>query len=331
MRRLSSILDLVPLALGALLGMLLLNGCGGDPEADAYGNFRATEVTVSAEAQGRLIRFSVDEGDRLRQGGRAGLVDTAQLAIRRRTLLAQRQSLVAQRQATLAQEPEIAAQVGALRAQLETAQNELARTRRLYEDQAATARELNQQEGEVAALRQQIEQAQARSGPVREQAASIDAQINQIESQVNEIEQQMEDAHVVNPEPGTVLTVIARRGETVQIGSPLYTIANLDTLTLRAYATGRQLPRLCLGRPVEVLVDDLDGGLRTLEGEVVWIADEAQFTPTPIQTRDERAALVYAFDVRVPNPDGLLKIGMPGEVRFADGEEERKSGRADES
>lgn len=323
MRRLSFVLDLVPLILSALLGVLLLNGCGDDPEADAYGNFRATEVTVSAEAQGRLIRFSADEGNRLRQGERVGLVDTTQLAIRRHTLLAQRQSLIAQRQATLAQEPEIAAQVGVLRAQLETAQNELARTRRLYEDQAATARELNRQEGEVAALRRQIEQAQTRSGPVREQAASINAQVNQIESQVNEIEQQMEDAHAVNPKPGTVLTVIARRGETVQMGSPLYTIANLDTLTLRAYATGRQLPRLRLGMLVEVLVDDIDSGLRTLEGEVVWIADKAQFTPTPIQTRDERAALVYAFDVRVRNPDGLLKIGMPGEVRFLDRSGER--------
>ncbi len=127
----------------------------------------------------------------------------------------------------------------------------------------------------------------------------------------------MRDARVVNPTTGTVLTVLAERGETVQPGTPLYTVADLDTLTLRAYASGTQLPRLRLGASVQVVVDGEDGDLQTLTGTVTWIAAEAQFTPTPIQTRDERAELVYAFDVRVPNPDGLLKVGMPGEVRFA--------------
>ena len=111
-----------------------------------------------------------------------------------------------------------------------------------------------------------------------------------------------------------MLTVVAEPGETVATGSPLYTVADLSSLKLRAYATGDQLPRLRLGAPAEVLVDDGAGGLRSIRSEVVFIAAQAQFTPTPIQTRDERAGLVYAFDVRVPNPDGLLKVGMPGEV-----------------
>lgn len=308
-----------------LLGGVVLSGCDGEDEADAYGNFRATEVTVSAQAQGRLVRFGVDEGDDLEEGAVVGLVDTTQLAIQRRALLAQRQSLVAQRQAALAQEPEIAAQVAGLERQLETAERELERTRRLHEDGAATARELDQRESEVDVMRRQIEQAEARGGVVREEASSITAQGSQLEAQVDEIEQRMLDARVTNPEPGTVLTVVARQGETVQMGSPLYTIARLDTLTLRAYAMGDQLARLRLGASVDVLVDDASRDLETLQGQVVWIADEAQFTPTPIQTRDERAELVYAFDVRVPNPEGLLKIGMPGEVRFAVEEEERKN------
>ena len=301
-----------------LLGLLLLSGCGNDDAPDAYGNFEATEVTVSAEAQGRLIRFHAAEGDRLAEDEVIGLIDTTQLAFQRRALLGQRQSLLAQRRATLAQEPEIAAQVGALRAQLETAQKELGRTERLYEAQAATARELEQRQGAVAVLHQQVAQASARTGSVRDQALSVAAQVSQIESQVDEIEERIRDAQIVNPEPGTVLTVLAERGETVQPGAPLYTIAGLDTLKLHAYATGRQLPSLRLGMDVRVLVDDGSGGLRTLPGKVAWIAAEAQFTPTPIQRRDERAELVYAFDVRVPNPDGLLKIGMPGEVRFPD-------------
>jgi len=290
---------------------------------DAYGNFEATEVTVSAEAQGRLVQFRVSEGDRLAEGAVVGLVDTTQLGLQRRALLAQRQSLVAQRRATLAQEPEVAAQTGALRAQLATAEAELARTERLFADQAATARELNQREGEVATLRRQIDGTVARVRTVREGASSVDAQTGQLDAQIAEVEERMRDARVVNPRAGTVLTVLAERGETVQPGAPLYTVADLDTLRLRAYATGAQLPGLRLGQSVAVLVDAEGGGLRSLDGTVTWIADAAQFTPTPIQTRDERAELVYAFDVRVPNPDGLLKVWMPGEVRFADSEAPR--------
>jgi HlyD family secretion protein len=317
MQRAHLLIDLAPLLVGALLALLLFGGCSDGPASDAYGNFEATEVTVSAEAQGRLVQFTVREGDRLAEGAVVGLVDTTQLGLQRRALVAQRQSLLAQRQATLAQEPEIAAQAGALRAQLATAQEELARTQRLFADEAATARELNQRQGEVATLREQIGGTTARVRTVREGAASVEAQAAQLDARIAELDERMRDARVVNPRAGTVLTVVAEAGETVQPGAPLYTVADLDTLRLRAYATGAQLPRLRLGDTVEVLVDGAGGELQSLDGTVTWIAAEAQFTPTPIQTRDERAELVYAFDVRVPNPDGLLKVGMPGEVRFA--------------
>lgn len=300
----------------AFAAFVALAGCREEPAADAYGNFKADEVTVAAQSAGRLLRLSVREGDRVAAGEVVGLVDTTQAGIQRRALQAQRRSLLAARQATLAQDPEIAAQVGALRAELETAEEELARTRRLYEKQAATARELNQREGEAAVLRRRIEQALARSGAVREQAAGARAQAEQVEAQLREIDRQLDEARLTNPVAGMVLTVTAEPGETVQPGAPLYTIADTDTLTLRAYAAGAQLPALRLGMAVQVLVDAEGGGLQTLEGRVSWIAAAAQFTPTPIQTRDERAELVYAFDVRVPNPEGALKIGMPGEVQF---------------
>jgi HlyD family secretion protein len=122
---------------------------------------------------------------------------------------------------------------------------------------------------------------------------------------------------VTNPVTGVVLTVVSYAGEMVAAGSPIYTIADLDTLDLKAYATGDQLPRLRLGQMVDVLFDGENGELKRTRGQLSWISDRAQFTPTPIQTRENRADLVYAFEVRVPNPDGLLKIGMPGEVRFA--------------
>lgn len=322
----------IPFSLRAalLLGTIVVAACGRDDAPDAYGNFEATETTVSAQTAGRLLAFAVDEGDRLAEGAVVGLVDTTQLALQRRNLLAQRSALAAQQRSSLAQQQATLAQIGeaeagraALAAQLRTAEEELARTRRLFNDQAATARELNQREGEVAALRRQVEQAAARVEAVRAQAgvpgaqaAGLAEQVAGLEAQIRQVEASLGDAAITNPTAGTVLTVIARAGETVQPGVPLYTIAPTDTLRLRAYATGEQLPRLRLGMPVEVLTDDGRGGIETRRGTVVWIAARAEFTPNPIQTRDERADLVYAFDVRVPNPDGVLKIGMPGEVRF---------------
>lgn len=346
-----------------------LAGCSDDDAPDAYGNFEATETTVSAQAEGRLLAFAVDEGDVLEAGDVVGLVDTTQLAAQRDALLAQRRqllgqqrSLQAQARATLAQRDaaleagdatlvtvlEADAGADALQAQLATAREEYARTQRLFADAAATARELNERQGAVAALQEQVQQARARSSSIRAQAAAsrsqarvqavqagvpraqagaIDDQVAGIDAQLAGIADRIANAAVENPTAGTVLSVIAERGETVQTGSPLYTVADLSTLRLRAYATGDQLPRLRLGMPVEVLVDDGAGGLRALRGEVTSIAADAQFTPTPIQTRDERAELVYAFDVRVSNPDGLLKVGMPGEVRLLTTPAER-GGRA---
>ena len=330
--RLTSLLvDLAPLALGALLALLCF-GCGDGDEPDAYGNFEATETRVSAQAEGRLLAFDVDEGDRLAVGQTVGLVDTTQLVAQRDALRAQRRNLLGQQRslrvqsaATRAQTTEADATAGALAAQLETAEEELARTQRLYADQAATARELNEREGAVRALREQLRQARARVATVRVQAdvpdvqaGAIEDQVAGIDAQLRQIEDRIANATVTNPTQGTVLSVLTETGVVVQTGSPLYTVADLSMLKLRAYATGDQLARLRLGETVDVLVDDGDGGLRSLRGEVVWIAADAQFTPTPIQTRAERAELVYAFDVRVDNADGLLKVGMPGEVRFAD-------------
>ncbi|MEM6783159.1 MAG: HlyD family efflux transporter periplasmic adaptor subunit [Bacteroidota bacterium] len=332
-RDLPMFVELVPIGVGVALGLLMLwlAACGAGPESDAFGNFDATEITVSAEARGRLLRFDVDAGDHLAEGQSVGVVDTTQLAAQRDALRAQRDNLLGQQRslrvqgtATRAQTTEASAGARALAAQLATAETERARTQRLFADQAATARELNEREGAVRALQEQVRQSQARVRTISAQASvpdaqadAVNAQIASLDAQIRQIADQLDDARIVNPVAGTVLSVIAERGETVQIGTSLYTVADLDTLTLRAYATGNQLPQLRLGHTVDVLVDDGLGGLAARTGRVSFIAAQAQFTPTPIQTRDERAELVYAFDVRVPNPDGLLKVGMPGEVRFA--------------
>ncbi len=300
----------------ALLFPAVLGGCAQNELSDAFGNFEATEVVVSAESRGRLLAFEVQEGAQLMADQSVGLVDTTAAALQRQSLIAQRRSIEAQRSATLAQIAEVNAQKGVLQVQLETATTERDRTRRLFDSNAATDRERTQRETEVRLVMRQLDQAESRIVSIREQANSILAQVHQLTAQIAEADARVQDAVVVNPTPGTVLTVVARRGEMVQPGTPLYTIADISTLTLKAFATGDQLPDLRLGAPVDVMVDDGQGGIRTLSGTVSWIASQAQFTPTPIQTRDERAELVYAFDVDVSNPDGLLKIGMPGEVNF---------------
>ena len=209
---------LIVILVSASLGLL---GCDDDLPSDAYGNFEATEVTVSAESAGRLYRLDVNEGDRLEADQVVGMVDTTALSFRRRALSAQQKSLRARRSATLARIPEIEAEVDALQAQLETAITERDRTRRLYQDGAATSRELNQREGEVRVLQNQVRRAKASIRRVREEASSLTAQIEQVEAQAAEVDTQLRDARVVNPVAGTVLSLIGRRGETVGVGTPL--------------------------------------------------------------------------------------------------------------
>lgn len=262
-----------------------------------------------------------------------------------------RRAALAQGAATLATVGEAEAALRGLDAQLATAREELARTERLYAARAATDRERNERHGQVAALEAQRDQARARVASIRAQAnaadaqaavqtaqgsvqsaqstsqtaqagvpeaqaAALDDQVAGIDAQIAGIDARLANATVRNPVAGTVLTVVAEPGEVVAPGSPLYTVGALGAMKLRAYATGNQLAHLRLGQRVEVRVDDGAGGLRTLPGEVVFVAANAQFTPTPIQTKDERATLVYAFDVKVNDPQGTVKIGMPGEVRF---------------
>jgi HlyD family secretion protein len=283
----------------ALAAVMLLAACRKE-KPDAYGNFEATEVVVSAEVGGQLLRFEPDEGERLAVGAFAAQVDTATQSLAR-------EEMVAQRSVSAARVTGAEAEVRVLRTQLQTAREEHQRTLRLFRAQAATAQELNRLEGEVRSLRQRIAAAQAQAGAVGEEVGGVDVRVAQAEDRIRR-------SRVVNPITGTVLTTYAEAGEFVQPGQPLYKIANLDTLTLRAYVSGAQLHAVRIGERVRVRVDRNEKELDELPGWVSWIASRAEFTPTPIQTRDERTEQVYAIQVRVPNPRGRLKIGMPGEV-----------------
>jgi len=332
------------LAIPAIAVALAVAGCAREVAPDAYGNVEATEVVISPEAAGQLTKFSVEEGQLLAAGAVVGEVDSTPLVLQRNQLTAQHagtvsrvgevdkqvQALVAQRDAAQALREAAIAQRGALQAQLEIARRAHERTERLFAKQAATAQQLDQAERDDRVLQDQIkaqeQQIEAQSRQVAAQAAQIAAaqaqrqtaltQVSSANAQVAQVDDRIRRSTVTNPSAGTVLVTYARVGEMVQPGQPLYKIANLAAVDVRAYVTEPQLASVRVGQQARVAADAGDERT-TLTGTVSWVAAQAEFTPTPIQTRDERADLVYAIKIRVPNPDGLLKIGMPVDVEFA--------------
>ncbi|HEX6041000.1 HlyD family secretion protein [Longimicrobium sp.] len=299
-------------AVSLVLLPLLLAGCRKD-EPDAYGNFEADEVVVSAEGSGQLLRFAARQGEPLAAGAVVALIDTTALALRTA-------ELASQEAATVTRTREAQAQIGVLEAQLATAREEHARTLRLFRAEAATAQQLNLAEGEVRVLEERIRAARAVTEAARQEVGGVQARAAQVQEQIRQ-------SQVVNPVAGTVLATYSEQGEFVQPGQPLYKIADLGTLTLRAYVSGAQLAAVRVGQRVTVQVDAGEDARRGFPGTVTWISPEAEFTPTPIQTRDERTEQVYAVEIRVANPQGMLKIGMPAEVVLAAEAPARRAGR----
>lgn len=285
-----------------VLAALPLAGCNRADEPDAYGNFEATEVIVSAETSGQLLWFTPDDGQKLDSGSMVGLIDTTQLAL-------ERDQVISERGAGTSRATEVSHQLDVLEAEREIAQRGYERTRRLHSEQAATAQALDQAEREYRVLGAQIEATRAQRRTVEHDITTTGARLAQIEDRLKK-------SRITNPQTGTVLTSYAEPGEFVQQGQPLYKIANLDSMELRAYVTEPQLSLVRIGQPAEVSIDVSGQDRKTLTGIVTWISAEAEFTPTPVQTREERADLVYALKIRVPNSNGAVKIGMPADVRF---------------
>jgi HlyD family secretion protein len=281
----------------------IMVACNSAPPPDAYGNFEATEVVVSAQTAGQIEQFDPVEGRQIARGAEVVLIDTTQLAL-------QREQLIAQRGAANARAAQASRQLDVLLVQRDVSQRAYDRTRRLHAEQAATSQQLDQAERDYRVLLAQIAAARAQSKSVTMDAVATDASVAQLTERITK-------SRVINPTTGTVLTTYARAGEVVQAGQPVYRIASLDTLILRAYVSESQLASFRVGQAVDVHVDQANGTLMTLPGTVSWIASTSEFTPTPIQTRDERADLVYAVKVLVPNRGGALKIGMPADLSLS--------------
>ena len=280
-------------------------GCAQGPEADAYGNFEAVEVIVSADCNGKLLDFQVDEGRRLRRGEIVGWIDTTQL-------LLQRDQLMAELNVCRAQLPQKDKQLDVIREQLAKTRHELKRVKALAEADASTAQQVDNLTYDAEILQKQLE---AEESNLDIQTRTLLARMEPIRQQILQVQDRIDHAYVVNPVAGTVLAKYAEQYELASIGKPLYKIANLDTLILRAYVEEPQLASIRLGQTVRVAVDSAYVGAAQFSGRIGGIADQAEFTPKVIQTRDERVNLVYALKIYVPN-SGALKIGMPAEVFF---------------
>lgn len=283
----------------------LLSSCADRQDYDATGIFEATTVTVSAETSGKILSMPLEEGDTVYDSQLLAQIDTVTLSL-------QRYQIRSQRNATRSSLPDISAQAAALRTQISHAQTEVERQSRLLADGATTRKNFDDAEAQLRTLKAQLE---ALLSTLTTNTAVIDDNAEAVRYQVEQIAEQIARSTVRSPLAGTVLTKFAEPGEFAVPGRALYKIADLNDIYLRCYFTANQLAEIKLGRKVTVIADF--GGDEQFEypGTVTWIAQESEFTPKSIQTKDSRANLVYAVKVRVKN-DGRLKLGQYGEVRL---------------
>lgn len=285
---------------------LLVSSCGSsDKEFDATGIFEATEVTVSAEATGRLMTFDVTEGSRVNADRQVGLIDTIQLQLKAEQVGATRESFANQR-------PNVQAQVAATRQQLVKAQLERTRTAALLKDGAATRKQMDDADNAVRVLKSQLE---AQVSMLNNSTRSLNSQMSGADIQRYQVLDQLKKCHITSPITGTILEKYAERGEFAVIGKPLFKVADVDQMYLRAYITSAQLAKVKVGQRVKVFSDYGTDTRKSYDGTVTWISSRAEFTPKTILTDDERADLVYAVKIAVKN-DGYIKIGMYGEVKL---------------
>ncbi len=298
----------------------LLNSCGdGKDSSDASGVFEAEEVIVSSELPGKILEFSVDEGDQLQAGQAVALIDATNLRLQKEQVEA---SIGTLREKVVDVGPQIRLleeQLAVQQTQLNSLLREKNRFTNLVKEQAATQKQLDDINSQYDQLVRQMEvtkkQIKLQQNITGTQNRTVLSEKAPLSVRVAQLDDQIQRAAVTNPVTGTVLAKYAQPGEMTAAGKALYKIASLDTLRLHAYITGNQLALVKLSQAVKVSADDGKGGFRTYPGTITWISNKAEFTPKTIQTKEERANLVYAIKIDVKN-DGFLKLGMYGEVKF---------------
>lgn len=285
---------------------LLLASCAGNSnDYDATGSFEATEIIVSSQANGKVLELNIVEGQKIDAQEIVGHIDSTQLYL-------QKMSLISNARGIRAQRPNIGTQTAAIEEQIQTLQRERARTQNLIAANAANKKQLDDINAQIDVLQKQLS---AQTSTLQKSSATITAQSSAAEIQIAQVDDLLAKCTIKSPVSGTVLNKYAEAGELAGIGTPLFKIADVENMHLRAYITNDQLAKVKLNQQVTVRVDGGNDEQKSYTGKVSWISDKSEFTPKNIQTKNERANLVYAVKISVKN-DGFLKIGMYGEVKF---------------
>jgi len=282
--------------------IMFISTCSKEKTSDCYGNFEAKEIMVSTEIQGKLLQESFEEGSALAKGEKVAIVDTSFLDI-------QREKINENIKALEAKVENVGRQIQVRKEKKKNLMIEKRRVQNLYQDSAMTEQQWDNITGKLRVVKAEIKAMQSKLEEVKHSKMSM-------LKQMEEIEEKITRCYVKNPIEGRVLEQYVREHEIVKTGAPLYKIADLSTMYLRAYVSGAQLSHVDIGQQVQVFFDKNENQNYSVPGTITWIADEAEFTPKKIQTKERRIDLVYAIKVKVKNNKGRIKIGMPGEVEF---------------
>lgn len=335
MKNLKSKIQKAPFgSLGAFLLLLTISSCNKNKDvSDATGVFEATEVIVSSEAMGEILTFAVEEGTELKAGTTVGTIDCENLTLQKAQVQASIEAIGQKQNSAEPQIQIIREQIGTQQNQIATQKEQLRvmekernRLQNLVNADAIPSKQLDDLVGQVDVLKKQIQTAESQVNVLRQQMKSQQEQVSiqnrgilsekkPLEQRVAQVNDQLRHCTIVNPMDGTVLVKYAEANEVTAMGKPLYKLADTRNMTLRAYLSGDLLPKVKLNQPVTVLIDNGKEGYKEVKGTVEWVSAKAEFTPKTIQTKDERANLVYAIKINVPN-DGTIKIGMYGEVKL---------------
>lgn len=288
-----------------LMPLFLISCNNSDKQYDASGVFETTEVTISSRGNGEIIRLNLEEGQTVKQSEVVGCIDTTQLYLQKKQLLANIGIVESHYY-------NVSRQMASIRQQITNEQQEQTRYEKLLKANAANQKQLDDIKDQIALLRKELD---AKKEDLQNNNRSISSQTLSIEAQIAQIDNQMEKDRIVSPIFGTVLAKYAEQGELASQGRAIFKVADLTRIYLRTYVTAGQLTQLKIGQQVNVYADSGDNDHRKYCGKVTWISDKAEFTPKTIQTRDERANLVYAVKISVKN-DGFIKRGMYGDVNF---------------
>ena len=292
--------------LSIISAMTLLAACSGsDSKYDASGVFEVTEVMVSARVAGEIMDLYIDEGTEVTAGKPVGYIDTVQLYL-------QRLQLEANVKAAESRICDVEKQTAAIRQQIATQKKEQTRFENLVNANAGNRKQLDDITAAINLLEKQLD---AQTETLRNGNANAKAQAEALKAQIALTNDMISKSTIASPVDGTVMAKYVEKGELAVQGRTLFKVANINDMYLKAYITSGQITGLKIGQEVKVFADSGDSDRKEYRGVISWISDKAEFTPKTIQTRDERANLVYAVKIKVQN-DGYIKRGMYGEVSF---------------